>query len=225
VLQQINVRLISVLTVRPLTVRSALYLSPLLQFVGLRGQSYQVHGVSGEVYNIISDSDLQYNSRFVFLERGDCPVLNGRKAKGCWSHPGSYLGELGLKTRLGDRIRIVSGAAATGFDLVEVNGQQLAEGESVQLAGELGSVTLNSTHLASVVIGNWDLAFENSDMFLNQRVRVADARRLRSHGLIGQTWRDKTYPNAIKFIQGEVDDYVIRDGDIFGDNFVYNAFN
>ena len=38
------------------------------QFVGLRGQSFQVHGVDGAVYNIISDASMQLNSRFTFLE-------------------------------------------------------------------------------------------------------------------------------------------------------------
>ena len=41
------------------------------QFVGLRGQNYQIHGVAGEIYSIVSDADLQYNSRFVFLSEGE----------------------------------------------------------------------------------------------------------------------------------------------------------
>jgi len=195
------------------------------QFVGLRGQNYQVHGVSGEIYNIVSDSDLQYNSRFVFLEKGECPVVDGRKQKSCWSHPGSYLGELGLKTKSGDRIHLITGSAKYGFESVSVNDKEILVGETVLLADNMGSVSRNSTHLASVQVGNWDFAFENSDMFVNQRVRVLDSRALRSHGLLGQTWRSATYPNAIKYIQGTVDDYVIRDNDIFGDNFVFNAFN
>jgi len=195
------------------------------QFVGLRGQSFQVHGVSGEIYNIVSDSDLQYNSRFVFLSKGECPVVNGRKQKSCWSHPGSYLGELGLKTKAGDRIHLITGNAKYGFESVTVNDKEVLVGETVLLADNAGAVSRNSTHLASVQVGNWDFAFENSDMFVNQRVRVLDSRSLRSHGLLGQTWREATYPNAIKFIQGTVDDYVIRDNDIFGDNFVFNSFN
>jgi len=195
------------------------------QFVGLRGQSYQVHGVAGEVYNIVSDNDIQYNSRFVFLNRGDCPVVDGKKLPGCFSHPGSYLGELGLKTRAGDRIRIVAGGAADGFSLVELNGRPLEMGESVELADNLGRVARVNSHQAAVRIGVWDFEFENSDMFINQRVKVTDARDLRAHGLLGQTWRETTYPNPIKYVQGSVDDYVIRDGDIFGDNFLYNAFN
>ena len=195
------------------------------QFVGLRGQNYQIHGVAGEIYNIVSDADLQYNSRFVFLTHGSCPIVDGKKQKGCFSHPGSYLGELGLKTRAGDKIHLVTGPAAEGFAKVEVNGKPIDIGQTVLLADDLGSVSRNSTHLASVNIGNWDFAFENSDMFANQRVRVLDARKLRSHGLLGQTWRETTYPNAIKYIQGQVDDYVIREKDIFGDNFLYNKFN
>jgi len=195
------------------------------QFVGLRGQNYQVHGVAGEIYNIVSDSDLQYNSRFVFLDNGECPVVDGVKQKACWSHPGSYLGELGLKTREGDKIRVVSGSAKDGFETVTVNGKELPLGSSLVLQGELGSVSRNSTHLISVQVGNWDFEFENSDMFINQRVRVLDARKLASHGLLGQTWRAATYPNAVKYVQGAVDDYVIRDKNIFGDNFLYNQFN
>jgi len=195
------------------------------QFVGLRGQSYQVHGVAGEVYNIVSDSDVQYNSRFVFLTAGDCPVVEGKKLPGCFSHPGSYLGELGLKTRTGDKIRIVAGPAAEGFAAVELNGRMLEIGEIVELSGELGSVSRINSHQTAVKVGVWDFVFENSDMFINQRVKVNDARSLRSHGLLGQTWRETTYENPIKFVQGAVDDYVIRDGDLFGDNFVYNAFN
>lgn len=192
------------------------------QFVGLRGQSYQVHGVAGEVYNIVSDADLQYNSRFVFLDRGDCPVINGQKLPGCYSHPGSYLGELGLKTRTGDRIKIVSGPAADGFAAIELNGRYLDIGENVDLAGSIGSIVRINTHQVQVKVGIWEFVFENSDRFINQRVKVTDSRQLRSHGLLGQTWRDTVYPNPIKYIQGAVDDYVIREGDLFGSNFLYN---
>lgn len=195
------------------------------QFVGLRGQTYQVHGVAGEVYNIVSDADLQYNSRFVFLDSGACPVVKGKRQKGCFSHPGSYLGELGLKTRAGDRIRILAGGAQHGLAGVLVNEKAVPLGETVMLASDLGSVSFNASHLASVQVGVWNFAFENSDHFVNQRVRVLGTPEMRSHGLLGQTWNDATYPNAVKHIAGQVDDYAIRDGDIFGDSFVFNAFN
>ena len=153
------------------------------------------------------------------------PVVNGRKQKSCWSHPGSYLGELGLKTKAGDKIHLVTGNAKKGFESVTVNDKEVRVGESVILGGDMGSLSRNNTHTASVTVGNWDFVFENSDMFVNQRVRVIDASNLRSHGLLGQTWRDTLHPNPIKYIEGKVDDYVIRDKNIFGDNFMFNAFN
>jgi len=44
-------------------------------FTGLRGQSYQVHGISGAVYNLIRDEYISLNSRFVFLTSPrECPT-------------------------------------------------------------------------------------------------------------------------------------------------------
>jgi len=196
------------------------------QFLGLRGQSYQVHGVPGEIYSIVSTPAMQYNARFVFLDGGECPVIDGQPLTGCWSHPGTYLGELGLKTNHGDRIRIRSGSAQEGLKLVEVNGRPVDIEESVELAAGMGMVTLDSTHLVTVSIGSWQFAFENSDHFVNQRVRIrlSEAAEERAHGLLGQTWREVTYKNAIKYVEGSVDDYVVKDGDLFGDKFSFNQF-
>ena len=67
------------------------------QFVGLRGQLFQVHGIDGVVYNIISDPLFQLNARFAFLaESQSCPVMlsTGMESDACWSQPGSYLSQL-----------------------------------------------------------------------------------------------------------------------------------
>jgi len=48
---------------------------------------------------------------------------------------------------------------------------------------------------------------------------------LSSHGLLGQTWQNKRYSSSLKVIQGEVDDYVVADDDIFGTQFLYNQFS
>jgi hypothetical protein len=65
--------------------------------LGLRGQSYQVHGIDGAVYNLIFAEDLQVNSRFEFLTDGTCPVISGVPLHNCWSHAGSYLGAIGIQ--------------------------------------------------------------------------------------------------------------------------------
>lgn len=190
------------------------------QFVGLRGQSYQVHGVAGEVYSIISDEHLQMNSRFVFLSKGDCPVVNGVKQTNCYAHEGSYLGAIGIKTAAGDKLKLVSGPAKTGFAEVSLNGRPVKIGAS---HGN-GFMSFNHSHLVTVQVGNFHMEFDNSDMFINQRVRVLDWASLNAHGLLGQTWRQKTYPNSVKHIEGRVDDYVVHGKDLFGDKFLYNQF-
>ena len=52
--------------------------------VGLRGQSFQVHGVDGAVYALLSSETLQVNGRFTFLSEGRCPVLDGKTQGDCW---------------------------------------------------------------------------------------------------------------------------------------------
>ena len=46
-------------------------------FTGLLGQVYQVHGMDGAVYNLISEPACQVNARFVFLSSGVCPTVQG----------------------------------------------------------------------------------------------------------------------------------------------------
>ena len=76
------------------------------QFVGLRGQSYQIHGVDNTVYNLISDAMVQLNARFVYLDQGEClRDADGLPLFTCWTHPGSYLTALGLQTATGEEGR------------------------------------------------------------------------------------------------------------------------
>jgi len=193
------------------------------QFMGLRGQNYQVHGIDGAVYNIISDADIQLNSRFVFLTGPrPCPTIpsTGRKSTACWSHAGSYLGEIGLKTG-SVQIFIESGPASKGFNAVTVNGKALAIGASTN------NIQYNSTHEVTLTFGAWTVELENSDMFLNLRsVRVSSSAwsSLTSHGLLGQTWSNKRYSGKIEAIEGEVDDYMIGENTVFGDSFVFNRY-
>lgn len=193
------------------------------QFMGLRGQSYQIHGIDGAVYNIISDRDVQLNSRFSFLTGPrPCPTMpsTGRKSSACWSHQGSYLGEIGLKVGA-DQVFVASGPASIGFSAITVNGKQMRVGESTN------HVQFNSTHEVTLTFGAWTIELENSDMFINLRsVRVASSAwsSLSSHGLLGQTWANKRYSGKVAAIEGEVDDYMIGENSVFGDSFVFNRF-
>ena len=204
------------------------------QFKGLRGQSFQVHGVDGGVYNLISDSNMQLNTRFAFLEGPrPCPVMpsTGKTSSACWSHPGSYLSELALKTSGDSQLLIVSGEASQGFASIQLNGKTLAIGSTSELAysseSATGSITVENTHELTIRSGLFELVVENNDGFLNLRSVAVTAEnwpKLASHGLLGQTWQNKRYAGKIKEIEGDVDDYLIEDDNMFGDSFLFNKF-
>ena len=205
------------------------------QFVGLRGQSFQVHGMDGAVYALVSDPHVQINTRFLFLQGPrPCPVMpsTGKLASTCWSHAGSYLGELAVKTSAGDRVHIVAGDATDGFSAVSVNGKAISiDGSSalhyLNTNVPTGSVVYNNTHELTLVSSYFIIVVENIDGFLNIRsLVVLDGawQRLAAHGLLGQTWQWKRYSGKVKEIEGEVDDYVIADDELFGDSFLFTRF-
>ena len=197
------------------------------QFVGLRGQQYQVHGIDGAVYNIITEQALQVNSRFAFLTEGQCPMLQGKPDTNCWSHPGSYLGEMSFQQLVDGKLHaalVTAGPAASGFAGVQVDGKALQLGATVSFGSF--QLTFRTAHSVHVRTAHFEFELSNSDMFINQQLRATvQLSQLHAHGLLGQTASSTTYPTAIKYIAGAVDDYAIADGDIFGTDFVYNLFN
>jgi hypothetical protein len=103
-------------------------------FVGLRGQHYQVHGIDGEVYNLITSQTTQINSRFVFLTEGQCPLFDGIPDVNCWSHAGSHMGEIAIQQRVNDHVHqllIVSGPAQRGFLSITLNGKAMQVNDTV----------------------------------------------------------------------------------------------
>ena len=196
------------------------------QFVGLRGQSYQVHGVDGSVYNIISERNLQVNSRFVFLTKGECPMVDGVADTNCWSHPGSYMGEMSFQQRVEGQLHAIlltAGSAKRGFSMVQMDGKALKVGDKVSFG--TFSLAMLTSHKVAVQSDNFEFDLTNSDLFINQQLRSRVAlSKLSSHGLLGQTHSTKSHNSPLKFIEGVVDDYVIADSDIFGDDFLYNQF-
>jgi hypothetical protein len=198
------------------------------QFIGLLGQSFQVHGIDGAVYNIITEPTMQLNSRFRFLQGPRaCPIMPvNKKSSACWSHPGSYLAELGLQIEAtAEKVFIGSGSAAQGFAAVNVNGIAMKVGSSTPSE----SVTLLSTHELTFRAGSFIIEVENVDGFVNLRSvsTTVPAGGLTSHGLLGQTHRRPSVKSTgtLKAIEGEVDDYVIAEDDVMGVEFPFNQFN
>jgi len=218
-------------------------------FTSFQGERYQVHGIADTVYNIISDHLIQINAQFVFINSGQCPIINQRKATNCFSHPGSYFGTLGIQTIQGDQLLIQAGNHQQGFKQIQLNQRnilmknshvdsQWIHGMNDEIHSGL-SVKLHNSHQLSVLTGLYNLTIENSDGFVNLlRIEVLDwellIHQIQSHGLLGQTWKsseelEMSQSSSIsqkknsRHYVGEVDDYVVVDG-IFGTAFLYNKF-
>jgi hypothetical protein len=211
------------------------------QFVGFLGQRYQVHGVSGEVYNLISDPSLSINAEFVFLSSGRCPrytstdgvQVDQSMATNCFAHPGSYFGRLSFRTANGGRVLIESGGWHEGFSAVMADGREVGVGEEVQVEGGMQLIR-TSSHTVVVSAGLYTMELENSDHFINlQRVSVNDWPRLtsvqRPHGLLGQSWRrwtkEEQRSNEVAEVQGLIDDDKVEGRDMRGVEVVYTRFS
>ena len=209
------------------------------QFVGLRGQSYQIHGIDGAVYSIISDSTIQLNARFTFLEQGRCTAELRAADIPCWSHPGSYFGALTLQTAAGDQLRIVPGTAEAGLAVVELNGRQISVGEQTvgkaHVASESWSplsLSYITSHSLTLSVSIYTLHITSSDGFLNlQSVSVSSwtalTKELQPHGLLGQSWMragEGVQAEEVAEIEGAVDDYAEANNDEWGVSTRFNLF-
>ena len=211
-------------------------------FVGFLGQRYQVHGIDGAIYAVLSQATLAVNARFVFLSAGRCPTVDGVVSTNCWSHPGSYFGALSFQTAAGDRFSISAGSADVGFASIMHDDQQVATKAGTNVQGAALSLHVLSSHVVMVEVDNYRVTVENSDKFVNLvAVEVLDWRQLRfvdqPHGLLGQTYSTKMGTNASpsavsagqvlpahSVVDGDVDDYLVMSNDLFGVDFVYNKF-
>jgi hypothetical protein len=225
------------------------------QFVGFHQQKFQVHGIDGEIYNLISLPTLQLNARFTFLSEGNCvphTISSSFQSQpiSCWSHPGSYLGEIGIrfisedsiegKDSVEHTITLSSGNNLKGFSDVLVDDKRFALNSSHQFKdvqvepSTPYAISYPHTHFAVISTPWFTFTFESSDMFINQRVTLNmplnDLENLDIHGILGQTVHlFPTHPQhkhkgKIKYIEGDVDDYVIGSTDLLGDDFIYNRY-
>lgn len=154
---------------------------------------------------------MMLNSRFRFLDHGECPSVV--KHTICWTHPGSYLSEIGIQAG-SYRLHIVSGDRVNGFQSINILPSTDIMGlnfTSAQL-----QVWHHSSHEIKVVAGNFEMIVQNSDHFVNLiSVKVLDWSSLSSSGLLGSTWR-------VDWKLKDVDDYAEVSTDLFGNNFAFD---
>ena len=207
-------------------------------FLGLRAQSFQVHGIAGAVYALIADASLQLNARFLFLAAGEGACSEElRRRSPCWSHPGSYFGAIGIRTAQRQAVEIDAGGGEEGFRLVRLytslpstSSTVLVPGERVPLLptvpGSDGFVELSTPYELTVQTGWWRVRLVNSNGFVNVAQVVSlhpdDATLHGAHGLLGQTGRPSS--TASHPYEGGVDDYAIESDDLLGTAFTFARF-
>ena len=169
-------------------------------FSGFHGQApYQVHGIPGEVFNVLTAASLQVNALFTFLDRGDAltsaEMVAARQRHSTtalpvtqpWSHPGTYLSQLGI--RVGNlSLLLEAGSYEEGIRAARLlSGEGLEVGQTVR-DGRV-SVTWETTHAVRVRHPLVSFVAVNSDGFFN----VEDAQLLSKaafqglDGLLGQS--------------------------------------
>jgi hypothetical protein len=215
------------------------------QFVGLQGQSYQVHGADDTVFNLISYPNLVMNGRFKYIDTGVCNYDDTP----CWTHPGTYISAIGLRLLSGSteiKIGIESGSHDTGLH-VFINGKPIHKLKS-NVMTQLDSRTSISTHGNTMIQIKIDdlfvLKFTNSDYFLNMEIVCLRADWLRLgahfykmkthntklpfpdvplHGLFGQTWKNIIYPTGNVY-EGDIMDYACELNDLYFIDHPYNQY-
>jgi len=180
------------------------------------------------------------NSRVVFLSSGQCPPENIKKtlkSKQCWTHPGSYLSDLGIQTKDGTRLYIQSGDKDMGFSSISFNEKSvdmnsIDSSSPIILSSESLNVTVLSSYTLVLNTEHYEFTIENSDGFINlSEAVILDWSRMvneiQSHGILGQTWRDTAKEKAkeLKELEGYVDEYAIYENNVWGYGFAYNKFH
>ena len=212
-------------------------------FVGFLGQQFQLHGIPGRVFNLLSSSRLQLNSRFSFIGEGE--VMTGgemkqtrlfRAIKGAalpntkaWSHEGTFLSEIGLKLD-NVKLQLTAGAYATGMT-VEVDGKAVQPSDTViQVADDL-TVSFPTAHVLYVSHPLLSFSVVNSDRFFNLEAAAlnSDATALDLDGLLGQTYSAEA-DNRVMGGSSEVREHLLLDyllpteDALFSNDFVRNRF-
>ena len=209
-----------------------------------------MHGIAGYVFNLLTSAALQVNARFDFIDVGTSITQgeqsNLRKTQRslpntpAWSHPGTYLGEIGI--RLGAAtIDIIPGAYLTGFTSITVNGQQVSltglTYPSVLLSTSDVVVTLESASVLRVMTALVRFDIVNSDGFVNiQKAQLlATTAAAQLDGILGQSADGARYFPAYgdvdasadvrgEWQQAQIHDFLIVDGDVFSTDFERNRF-
>jgi len=204
------------------------------QIYGIQGQEFQIHGTPDDVYNMVSTSDLQLNSHFVYLSEGQCDNFTA-----CFTHPGTYI-DIAAFVLGADHVRIQAGSIKTGLRLFINEVEKTLSSHVHNVAG--ATITFSQSRKIEVSTSALVFSIMSSDHFMNIESGLVDPALLakgsklvkarpgqqvypevRMHGLLGQTWKNVEYTDGSS-IEGSVADYQVQDG-LYGTDFSFNQYN
>lgn len=134
-------------------------------FIGADGDTYDVQGEAGKTYNLLSDKGFQMNGTFEKYGNDGATVV----------------GKVGITA--GSNYVQVDKSGNT-----IVNGQQLADGQRVDLRG--GGHAERHGNQITVKKGEWEVKFQAQGSYIDMDIKTdnAIADGVKPHGLIGQTF-------------------------------------
>ena len=223
------------------------------QFVGFHAQAFQVHGIPGRYFNLLTTLTLQLNALFTMLVDGQSMTAGQMQAervisqlqslKGgpshplplttAYSHEGTFLAEMGLKFTAADgatvQVRAVAGAYTTGFATVTVNGIDVAVGaEAVQVAAGM-LVTFTTPSLLTIDTPVLSFTLVNADRFFNIEQATLNTPYTgdsQMDGLLGQTANPAwtVERHSAEFREHQLMDFLIAEHDIFSSDFAASLY-
>ncbi len=140
------------------------------QFVGLQYQSYQIHGVPDEYFNILTTPTIQVNAHFHYMSNGrrDFNHTVG------WTHPGTYMNKFGIMIG-NNKIEAIAHSHTEGMH-VEINEEELSLRKLayVYTNDKENTLYLENKNLLSITTNEFIINIINADMFFNFEITLVN---------------------------------------------------
>lgn len=217
-------------------------------FVGFRGQKYNVKGAPDQVFNLLSTTELQLNSRFIRLAQNKSmtdqqmeavrsrhtrlitDIKTGETSSAFvppatvgWSHRGIYMGEMGLKVG-SSQLYVAPGAYQLGFSTVTLDGAAVPVSDTPIEVGGSVKVTRSSPFTLDVMMSEVRFSIVNADHFLNIQHAALLENSADLSGLLGESahenWKAET--SSDEWRRHVEEDFKLASGDVFGNDFPAN---
>jgi len=180
-------------------------------FIGFKGQKYDFHGRAYKVFNLITDTNFQMNAQFVNAN------LRPKKTK-------TYLGEVGVKIGA-NLIHVIcdreNDAKVTLFNKIPMNIDELYQlDHGTVSADDSSKVTIKSQKYNIMVKFSQS---NHSSCHLNIKAEYKAGDYEKPKGILGFSAHDLPV-EFFNSLEQHWEKFVVKSGDLFGDDFEDNQF-